>query len=56
MEDSNEFFIITSNKDAKEYRLKIFKRPDEKRQKIISEFDSKIQFSTFIDEDYILLK
>ena len=50
MESSNEFMIIFGKKETKEFRLKIYKKPDEKKQIILTDVDKNLEFSTFLDD------
>ena len=59
MNAANEFMIIYSiSTDGCPaiFKIKLYKKPDVKRQMIIRDFKKQLEFSTFLDDEQILLK
>jgi hypothetical protein len=56
MNAANEFMIIYCINDSKEFKIKIYKKPEVKKQMIIRDFNKQLEFSTFLDDEQILLK
>ena len=56
MGHANEFMIRFRKKDTQQFVTKIYKLPTAKDQIIISDFNKKIDFSSFLDDDQIMIK
>jgi hypothetical protein len=59
MDAANEFMMIYGvylNEGSPVFKTKIYKKPDTNKQMIIRDYNKQLDFSTFLDDEQILLK
>ena len=56
LESSNEFIMFFHVSRTHEYKARVYKRPCENSQMIISDIKEKVKFSTLLDKGQILIQ